>query len=102
MQGVLTPPAITALSPSPRTNQTGTIAAGHWDRLEKAFPSCSPPRTCLAPAASPTRLPCVLRRMLAGGPSRSGTHVGWGPYPVSIFDPTVCVLCSTSSSDRWL
>lgn len=63
----------------------------------KAFPSCS-----LALAASPARLPCVLWRMLTGGPSRSRTHVGWGPYPISIFDPTVCVSCSTSSSDQWL
>lgn len=63
----------------------------------KAFPSCS-----LALAASPARLPCILWRMLTGGPSRSGTRMGWGLYPISIFDPTVCVSCSTSSSDQWL
>lgn len=42
-QGVPMPPAVTTLSPSPRTNQTSTITPGHWDRLERLSLPDSPP-----------------------------------------------------------
>lgn len=77
-QGVPTPPAVAALSTSPRTNQTGTVAAGHWDHLERLSlpaPPLHPPGSgCLSHASCggcSQEDPADGACMWAGGPTPS-------------------------------
>lgn len=73
---------------------TGTV----WKGFSFLFPSLDlPGSSCLS------RLPALRPPDDACGRTQQIGHTwGWGPYSTSIFDPTVCVLCSASSSDRWL